>query len=99
MFYEKTGNNFLNNEQKTIYAEKRVNNSLNNAEQKINFCRMLEKVNAENCEEIFVGKRWTVLINAENKIYDCRKQIWIYSKHDVQRANFIIVETDFINEE
>ena len=35
MFYEKTANNFLNSEQKIIYAEKRVNNFLNNAEQKI----------------------------------------------------------------
>ena len=48
MFYEKTGNNFLNNEQKIIYAEKRVNNFLNNAEHKIILCKMLEIVYAEN---------------------------------------------------
>ena len=35
MFYEKTVNKFLNSEYKIIYAEKRVNNFLNNAEQKI----------------------------------------------------------------
>ena len=35
-------NNFLNSEQKIIYARKRVNNFLNNAEQKIILCRMLE---------------------------------------------------------
>ena len=51
MFYEKTGNNFLNSEQKIIYAEKRVNIFLNNAEQKIILCRMLEIVYAENIEQ------------------------------------------------
>ena len=48
MFYEKIGNNFLKSEQKIIYAEKRVNNFLNNAEQKIILCRMLEIVYVEN---------------------------------------------------
>ena len=47
----------------------------------------------------FMRKQWTILINVENKIYECSKQIRIYSKHDVQRANFINVETDFINAE
>ena len=42
MFYEKTANNFLNSEHKIIYAKKRMNNFLNNAEQKIILCRMLE---------------------------------------------------------
>ena len=51
MFYEKTGNNFLNSEQKIIYAEKRVNNFVNNAEQKIILCKMLEKDYAENSEQ------------------------------------------------
>ena len=51
MFYEKTANNFLNSEQRIIYAEKRVNNFLNNAEQKIILCRMLEIVYAENSEQ------------------------------------------------
>ena len=51
MFYKKTVNNFLNSEQKIIYAEKRVNNSLNNVEQKIISCRMLEIVYAENSEQ------------------------------------------------
>ena len=51
MFYEKTANNFLNSEQKIIYAEKRVNNFLNNAEHKIILCRMLEIVYAENSEQ------------------------------------------------
>ena len=51
MFYEKIVNNFLNNEQRIIYAEKRVNNFLNNAEKKIILCRMLEIVYAENGEQ------------------------------------------------
>ena len=42
-------------------------------------------------------KQWIVLINAENRFYECSKYIWIYSKHDVRRVNFINVETHFIN--
>ena len=41
---------FLNSEQKIIYAEKRVNKFLNNAEQRIILCRILEIVYAENNE-------------------------------------------------
>ena len=44
-------NDFLNSEQKIIYAEMRVNNFLNNAEQKIILCRMLEIVYAKNSEQ------------------------------------------------
>ena len=44
-------------------------------------------------------KQWTDLINAKNRFYECSKKIWIYSKHDVQRANFINVEINFINVE
>ena len=51
MFYEKAGNSFLNSEQRIIYEEKRVNNFLNNAEQKIILCRILEIVYAENSEQ------------------------------------------------
>ena len=51
MFYEKTANNFLNSEQRIIYAEKRVKIFLNNAEQKIILCRILEIVSAENSEQ------------------------------------------------
>ena len=50
MFYEKIADNFLNGEQRIIYAEKRVNNFLNNAKQKIILCKMLEIVYAENSE-------------------------------------------------
>ena len=53
MFYEKTINNFLNSEQKIIYAEKRVNYFLNNAEQKIILCKILEIVYVENSEQFF----------------------------------------------
>ena len=44
-------NDFLNSEQKIIYTEKRVNNFLNNVEQKIILCKMLEIVYAENSEQ------------------------------------------------
>ena len=44
-------------------------------------------------------KQRIVLLNAKNRFYECGKQIRIYSKHDVQSANFINVETDFINAE
>ena len=46
---------------------------------------------------ISIRKQRTFLLNAKNIFYECSKQIRIYSKHDVQRANFINVETDFIN--
>ena len=41
---------FLNSEKKIIYAEKRVNNFVNNAKQKIILCKMLEIVYAENSD-------------------------------------------------
>ena len=49
-------NNFLNSEQKIIYVEKRVNNFLNNAEQKIILCRMLEIVYAKKTMNNFYEK-------------------------------------------
>ena len=42
---------FYVGEQKIIYAEKRVNNFVNNAEQKIILCKMLEIVYVENGEQ------------------------------------------------
>ena len=54
MFFEKTVNDFLNSEQKIIYAEKRVNNFLNNAGQKIILCKMLEIIYAENSEHFYL---------------------------------------------
>ena len=50
MFYEKAVNN-LCSEYRTIYAEKRVNNFLNSAEQKIILCKIVEIVYAENREQ------------------------------------------------
>ena len=44
-------NDFLNSEQKIIYIEKRVNNFLNNAEQKIILCKIVEIVYTENKEQ------------------------------------------------
>ena len=49
-FYEKAVNN-LCSEQRIIYAEKRVNNFLNNTKHKIILCKMLEIVYAENSEQ------------------------------------------------
>ena len=50
-FIRKQANFFLNSEQKIIYEEKRVNKFLNNVEQKIILCRMLEIVYVENSEQ------------------------------------------------
>ena len=43
-------NDFLNSEQKIIYVERRFDNFLNNAEQKIILCSALEIVHAKNSE-------------------------------------------------
>ena len=75
-----------------------MNNFLNNAEQKIILYKIVEIVYTEN-KKIFMRKQWIVLINAENRFYECSKQIQIYSKLDGQSANFINVEVDFINAE
>ena len=47
-------NNFLNSEQKIIYAKKRVENFVNNAEQKIILCKMLKIVYAENSKQFLL---------------------------------------------
>ena len=44
-------NNFVNNELKIIYVEKRVNNFLNNPKHKIILCKILEIIYAENSEQ------------------------------------------------
>ena len=51
MFYEKTMNKFLNSEQKIIYAKKIANNFLNNVEQKIILCKIVEIVYSKNNEQ------------------------------------------------
>ena len=51
MFFEKTVNYFLNSENKIIYTENRRNNFVNNAEQKIILCKILEVVYAKNSEQ------------------------------------------------
>ena len=53
----------------------------------------------QNARNSLCKKQWTILINAKNRFYECSKQIWIYNKYDVQRENFINVETDFMNVE
>ena len=54
MFYEKIVNDFLNSEQKIIYAKKRVKIVLNNDEQKIILCKMLKIVYVENSEQFYL---------------------------------------------
>ena len=51
VFYERTGNNSLNSDQKIIFVEKKVNNFLNNAGQKIILHRMLEIFYVEYSEQ------------------------------------------------
>ena len=51
MFYGKIVNNFLNIEHRIIYAKKRVKFFLNNAEQKIIFCKNLEIAYGKNSEQ------------------------------------------------
>ena len=50
-------------------------------------------------QTIFMKKLGSILLNAKKWIYECGKQIPMYNKHDVQGADFIIVEMDFINVE
>ena len=52
-----------------------MNNFLNNAEQKIILCRILEIVYAKNSEKFYLIQK--------KKIYECNKNIRIYSKHDM----------------
>ena len=61
MFHEKTVNNFLNSEQKIIYAKKRANNFIND------LCKIVEIVYTEKKWTIFMRKQWTILINVEIK--------------------------------
>ena len=64
-------NNFLNSEHKIIYAEKRVNNFLNNAEHKIILCRILEIVYAQNNEQF---------------LWENSKQFYLMQKTDFMNA-------------
>ena len=78
-FTRKLGTICLNNEKRIIYAEKRVNNFLNNAEQKTILCRILEIVYAENSEQFYYIQK-TNFMNAI-RIFEytinmmCREQI------------------------
>ena len=78
VFYEKAVNN-LCSKQRIIYAEKTMNNFLNNAGQKIILNKMLETVNAENNEQFSLIQK-TDCMNAVSKFeytvnMMCRKQI------------------------
>ena len=59
---------------------------------------MLEIVYAENSAKFLFNSEQFYLMQ-KKKNYEYSKQIQIYSKHDGQSANFINVETDFINAE
>ena len=58
---------------------------------------MLEIVYAENSAKFLFNSEQFYLMQKKN--YEYSKQIRIYNKHDGQSANFINVETDFINAE
>ena len=60
---------------------------------------MLEIVYAENSEQFLWENSEQFYLMKKNRFYECSKQTQIYSKHDGQNANFINVETDFINAE
>ena len=60
---------------------------------------MLEIVYAENSEQFLWENSEQFYLMQKKRFHECSKQIRIYSKHDVQTANFINVETDFINAE
>ena len=49
-------NNFLNSEQKIIYAKKRASNFLNNVEQKIILCKIVKIVYTENSKQFLREK-------------------------------------------
>ena len=84
MFYEKTVNNFLNSEQKIIYAKEKANNFLNNAEQKIPMLKTVYAKNNEqflweNSEQFYLIQK-TNFINAVSRFeytvnMMCREQI------------------------
>ena len=60
---------------------------------------MLKTVYAENNEQFLWENSKQFYLMQKKRFYECSKQIWIYNKHDVQRANFTNVETDFVNAE
>ena len=60
---------------------------------------MLEIVYAENSEQFLWENNEQFYLMQKKRFYECSKQIWINSEHDGQSANFINVETDFINAE
>ena len=78
---------FWNSEQKIIYAKKRVKNFLNNAEQKLILCEIVEIVYTENSEQFlwenneqFYLIKKTNFMNAVSKFeytvnMMCREQI------------------------
>ena len=60
---------------------------------------ILKAVYAKNSKQFLWESSEQFYLMQKNRFYECSKQIRIYNKYDVQRANFINVEIDFINEE
>ena len=72
--------------QKTVYIEKSVKFLWENNE-KFSLLQNTNFMNAVSRLEYTI-KQWTILINSENRFYECNKQIQIYSKQDVQMKKF-----------
>ena len=62
---QKTVNN-LCSKQRIIYAEKRENNFLNHAKQRIILCKIVEVVYAENSEQFYLMQK-TYFMNAVSR--------------------------------
>ena len=91
-------NNFLNSEQKIIYAEKRENNFLNNAKRRIMLCKIVEVVYAKNKEQFYLMQK-TYFMNAVSRFeytenIMCRVQILLMLKQilSLQKIDSIIVK-------
>ena len=82
-----------------MFYEKTGNNFFFNSEQKIIYAEKRVNNFLNNAEQKIILCRILEIVYAKNKFYECSKQIRIYSKNNVQRGNFINVETYFINAE
>ena len=58
---------------------------------------MLEIFYAENSEQFLWENSEQFSLMKKNRFYEFSRQIRIYKKHDGQSANFITLETDFID--
>ena len=63
---------------------------------KIVYAEYSDQFLSKNIEQFYLTQKKK---KKKKRFYECSKQIRIYSKYDVQRANFVNVETDFISAE